>query len=207
MSFITPTNYIEQKKQWPERGKHILATYDENSIIVYQAYNPKIGIYAAQNQKFGGDFSMNRMTWIKPNFLWMMYRSGWGTKVNQEVTLAIRLKRDGFEQILRSAVHSSFQSLYGTQENWKQAVKESSVRLQWDPDHDPFGRKEERKAIQLGLRGESLKRYISEWIIEIEDISSFVAEQRQILQEHNLSKLMVPSETVFQPIHKSSALD
>jgi len=26
---------------------------------------------------------MNRMTWIKPNFLWMMYRSGWASKKNQ----------------------------------------------------------------------------------------------------------------------------
>ncbi|WP_141653813.1 DUF4291 family protein, partial [Erwinia billingiae] len=25
-------------------------------------------------------FSMTRMTWIKPSFLWMMYRSGWGMK-------------------------------------------------------------------------------------------------------------------------------
>jgi hypothetical protein len=48
MKLITPTNYVEQKKQWPESGKYILATYDENSIVVYQAYNSKIGIYAAQ---------------------------------------------------------------------------------------------------------------------------------------------------------------
>ncbi|MFM7854759.1 MAG: DUF4291 family protein [Flammeovirgaceae bacterium] len=27
--------------------------------------------------------SLNRMTWMKPNFLWMMYRSGWATKHNQ----------------------------------------------------------------------------------------------------------------------------
>jgi len=27
------------------------------------------------------------MSWIKPNFLWMMYRCGWGTKEGQQVTL------------------------------------------------------------------------------------------------------------------------
>lgn len=159
MRFIYPTNYLELKKTWPDNGKHILATYDETSITVYQAYHSSIASYAVKHQTFGGEFSMNRMTWIKPNFLWMMSRSGWGAKLNQEVTLAIRLKREGFKQIFNSAVSSSYQPAYQTHENWRRAVKNSSVRLQWDPDHDPFGRKLEGKAIQLGLRGESLQKY------------------------------------------------
>jgi hypothetical protein len=198
MRFIYPTNYLKIKETWPEEGKHILATYDDISITVYQAYNSSIGSYAVKQQTFGGDFSMNRMTWIKPNFLWMMYRSGWGTKVNQEVTLAIRIKREGFEHIIQSAVPSSYQPSYQTQENWRQAVKNSSVRLQWDPDHDPFGHKLERKAIQLGLRGESLKRYVEEWIMEIEDISAFVAEQRRFINERELHQLQVPYEKVYR---------
>jgi Domain of unknown function (DUF4291) len=48
------------------------------------------------------------MTWIKPNFLWMMYRSGWGRKEGQEVTLAIRIKRSAFDEILSQAVHSKY---------------------------------------------------------------------------------------------------
>ncbi|MCH5586268.1 DUF4291 domain-containing protein [Shimazuella sp. AN120528] len=198
MRFITPTDYLALKQIWPESGQHILATYDETSITVYQAYNQKIASYAVEHQTFGGEFSMNRMTWIKPNFLWMMYRSGWGTKANQEVTLAIRLKREGFDQIVSSAVHSSYQSSYGTQEKWRRAVKNSSVRLQWDPDHDPFGRKLERKAIQLGLRGESLQRYMEDWIMEIEDISAFVAEQREFVNEKEIHRLQVPDEKVYR---------
>lgn len=197
MRFIKPTNYLELRKTWPNNGKHILATFDETSITVYQAYNSQIASYAVRHQTFGGDFSMNRMTWIKPNFMWMMYRSGWGTKVNQEVTLAIRLKREGFDEIMSSAVHSSYQPSYQTQQNWRQAVKNSSVRLQWDPDHDPFGRKLERKAIQLGLRGESLQKYVNEWIIEIEDISDFVSDQRELVNEKQLHLLQVPDEKVY----------
>lgn len=83
--------YLTQKEKWPAEGEHILASFDTETIIVYQAYNPRIGHYAVRHQRFGGDFSMQRMTWIKPNFLWMMYRSVWGTKPNQEVVLAIRL--------------------------------------------------------------------------------------------------------------------
>ena len=38
----------------------------------------------------------------------MMFRNGWGTKENQEVTLAIRLKRTAFETILAEAVPSMY---------------------------------------------------------------------------------------------------
>src|SRR5688500_14541828 len=95
----------EQQVAWPTSGRHILAQFDDTSVTVYQAYRPDIGRYAAANQRFGGEFSFNRMSWVKPNFLWMMYRSGWGTKEGQEVTLAVRIRRDGFDQILAQAVH------------------------------------------------------------------------------------------------------
>lgn len=76
--------YLEQLPHWPQTGQHILAQFDEDSIVVYQAYRSSIALYAVANQRFGGDFSYNRMSWIKPNFLWMMYRSGWATKEGQE---------------------------------------------------------------------------------------------------------------------------
>jgi hypothetical protein len=37
-----------------------------------------------------------------------MYRNGWGTKVGQEVVLAIHLKRKAFEAYLEQAVYSSY---------------------------------------------------------------------------------------------------
>src|SRR6478735_88475 len=100
--------YPEQAKVWPKEGRHILAQFDAETVIVYQAYRPTIGRFAAEHGAFGGDFSYSRMSWIKPNFLWMMYRSGWGTKEGQEVTLAVRLRRDAFDEVLLRAVHSSF---------------------------------------------------------------------------------------------------
>lgn len=109
---------------------------------------------------------MSRMTWIKPNFLWMMYRSGWGTKERQEVTLANRLKRNAFDEILGLAVHAQFNpQVYGSQEAWKKAVASFHVRLQWDPDHDPWGKPLERRAIQLGLRGPVVQQYIRVWCL------------------------------------------
>lgn len=187
--------YTQQLKEWPQNGYHIMAQYDDEKIIVYQSYRPEIGGFAAKNQFFGGPFSLDRMTWIKPNFLWMMYRNGWGTKEGQEVVLAIHLKFKAFERYLSQAVWSSYNaSIYESHEEWKEVVKSSSIRLQWDPDHDPYGKKLERRAIQIGIRNEEIKRYSKEDILKIEDISDYVAEQYEHVKNNTLDKLILPEE-------------
>jgi hypothetical protein len=189
--------YAEQEPTWPESGRHILAQYDQDSIIVYQAYKPAIGRFAAQNGYFGGEFSYTRMSWCKPNFLWMMYRSGWATKEGQEITLAVRLKRAFFEEVLAQAVPSSYDAgLFPDKAEWSSAVAASEVRLQWDPDHAPSGMPVQRRAIQLGLRGEMLQEYGRAATLHIEDISDFVAEQRANIRSQ---ELLTPVERVYKP--------
>ena len=97
--------YLEQKRDnWPKTGHHILANFDQKTIVVYQAFCPEIAEYAVKHGHFGGPkYSVTRMTWIKTNFLWMMYRAGWATKPNQTRILALHLTREGFDEILRSA--------------------------------------------------------------------------------------------------------
>ncbi|GCE19114.1 DUF4291 domain-containing protein [Dictyobacter kobayashii] len=199
MNKILTAPYVEQKTHWPQTGHHILAQYDEESIIVYQAYNRSIGHFAARHGYFGGShFSFERMSWIKTNFLWMMYRNGWSQKENQEVTLAIRLRRSAFDSLLAAAVPSSYRAdVFPSQEDWKKAVASSEVRLQWDPDHSPTGHKQERRALQLGLRGSTLQSYARDWILEIEDISDFVAEQRPYARTNNDARLLTPREEVY----------
>ena len=190
--------YLNQQTHWPASGRVILAQYDENTVVVYQAYRPETGHFAARNGYFGGSFSYDRMSWIKPNFLWMMYRNGWGTKPGQEVTLAIRLKRAAFDFILSQAVASSYRDgAYASQEEWQAALESSQVRLQWDPDHDPAGIRLDRRAIQLGLRGEVLRHFGREWLVEIEDISEFVRAQRQTNLSRPYSNLLTPRERVY----------
>jgi hypothetical protein len=196
MNLVTEP-YLVQAARWPSTGCHIIAQFDDNSVIVYQAYRPAIGHFAAKNGFFGGDFSLNRMSWIKPNFLWMMYRCGWASKEGQEVVLAVRLNRSAFDEILRLAIHSSFvPEVYENELVWRSAVAGSHVRLQWDPDHDPSGARLERRAIQLGLRGEALAKYAKDWLVGIEDVSEFVRQQ----SEHAGSpfdRLITPREEVY----------
>jgi hypothetical protein len=190
--------YTAQQARLPKKGKYITGNYTENSIIVYQAFNQEISDYAVENQKFGGDhYSFSRMTWIKSGFMWMMYRSGWASKKDQERILAIELKMDGFLEILRNATHSSFQpGIFKTKEAWQKQLKTHKVRLQWDPDHNPKGAKLERKAIQLGLKDKILEQFNNEWIINIEDITEFVKKQYQNVL-HSMEKLEVPVENVL----------
>ncbi|MDJ0556488.1 MAG: DUF4291 domain-containing protein [Microcoleaceae cyanobacterium MO_207.B10] len=197
MKLATET-YLTQVSNWPNQGKHILAQFDENSIVVYQAYKPEIGDFAASKGYFGGEFSLSRMSWIKTNFLWMMYRSGWGTKTEQELILAVTIQREKFDEILANGVHSKFIStIYNTQEEWKKSLKRSPVRLQWDPDHNPMGAKLQRRAIQLGLSGQILKNYSRDWIINIEDITEFVKQQRSNREPSQWSELITPIENVY----------
>ncbi len=198
--------YTDQVMNWPRSGRHILAQFDADSVYVYQAYRPSIARFAVEHQKFGGDFSFGRMSWIKPNFLWMMYRSGWATKEGQECILAVRLRRSFFDELLRLVVPSAFDpKRFATREEWQTAVSSSEVRLQWDPDHDPTGQPLERRAVQLGLRGATLRRYGEQELISVEDITTLVAEQRQGLG-NGFVELHTPEEHVYHPADHEAAI-
>ena len=86
--------------------RQIRAEFNEHTIPVYQAYGNSIADSAIGLGTFiSPPFSMERMTWIKPSFLWMMYRSGWGMKdPNQNRILALDIKREGFEWALKHSV-------------------------------------------------------------------------------------------------------
>lgn len=191
--------YAEMNKRWPAKGQHIMGYYNDDNIVIYQAYNHQIADYGMTHQSFGGPhYSFNRMSWIKPNFLWMMYRCGWASKESQERVLAIWISREFFVQILGDAVYSSFNALvYQDHDKWREELARKEVRLQWDPDHDPFGNKQNRRAVQLGMKGKTLEIFCKEKILKIEDLTPFVKEQKMNLDNDLLSNLMVPEEKVF----------
>jgi hypothetical protein len=190
--------WVDQRRDWPDTGRVLLAHHDPTTVVVYQAYRPEIAEHAVRYQRFGGPFSLDRMSWVKPGFLWMMYRSGWASKPGQERVLAVRLPRPAFESILAAAVPSGFDAArYSDRAAWRAATRESDIRVQWDPDHDPHGRPLARRVIQLGLRREVLRRYARDWPVEIRDITDFVAEQRDLVACLELEKLLIPIETAY----------
>lgn len=185
--------YTEQEAQLPQTGKAILGQQDTDHIIVYQAYNKQIAGYAVAHQQLGGPgFSYERMSWIKPGFLWMMYRCGWAAKEGQENVLALRIRKTDLEYLLRNTAYTTFKrKIYADKAAWKKDLEQKEGRLQWDPDHDPYGRELERRAIQIGMKGNLLQQFGREMIQSIENITGFVREQKQLLDQNGVENLRV----------------
>lgn len=88
----------------PENPRRVSAHHDADIVTVYQAFNRDIVANAVAKGTFGAGFGLNRMTWIKPSFGWMLHRSSYATAHNQEAIVRIRLNRAGLDAILEEAV-------------------------------------------------------------------------------------------------------
>lgn len=153
----------------------IRAAYSAQSVRVYQAYRPEIALPALKAGRFVPPFRMGRMTWIKPSFNWMMYRSGYATKPGQEVVLGIDITREGFEWALENAVLSQFSpAVHASSEEWKTLLAAKPVRIQWDPERDWRLQSLTGRTIQIGLSGEAIERYVNDWVMRIEDVTPVV---------------------------------
>ena len=153
------------------------AHHTESTLTVYQAYHPEIGRAAARDGRFPSSWSRERMTWIKPSFLWMMYRCGWAMKENQETVLAVEISREGFAWALRHACLSHHvPGLHGEQGAWKRQLRASPARVQWDPERDLRLNPLPYRSLQLGLAGEATARYADEWIVGIRDVTPLARE-------------------------------
>ena len=180
-------------------SKEIRAVYTDETIRVYQAYNRTIAEEAVKNGTFGAHFSMSRMTWIKPSFLWMMYRCGWARKENQEHVLAIDIKRTGFDKAVESAVISTFSEELGiTKDEWQKRVKESDVRVQWDPEKDIDGNNLPYRSLQLGLRGKAVEEYVHDWIVKVTDITDYVNDLNVLRINNEDISDRLPKEIVYR---------
>ncbi|MFK4089366.1 DUF4291 domain-containing protein [Kribbella sp. NPDC020789] len=154
--------------------RQIRALYDDDTIAVYQAYAPEIALPALAAGTFVAPFGFARMTWIKPSFLWMAYRSGWATKPGQTHVLRIHLRRTGFEWALANSTLSHYDPAHHPSEQaWRDSVKTSPVRIQWDPEQAlSLTPQPTIRSIQIGLSPTAVHHYVNDWITGIEDVTS-----------------------------------
>ncbi|MFI7277000.1 DUF4291 domain-containing protein [Streptomyces sp. NPDC049879] len=157
--------------------RQIRAAYTADTITVYQAYAPALGLPAARDGRFPAAWKRGRMTWVKPSFLWMMYRCGWATKPDQETVLAIDLRRDGFTWALENACLSHHvPGRHADEAAWRQALRRAPARVQWDPERDLRLRPLPYRSLQLGLAGDASRRYADDWITGITDVTPLAHE-------------------------------
>ncbi|MGW5774921.1 DUF4291 domain-containing protein [Streptomyces sp. NPDC003863] len=165
----------------------IRALHTERTITVYQAYRPGIGLPATRDGRFPEAWKRDRMTWIKPSFLWMMYRCGWGEKEGQETVLAVEITREGFEWALRNACLSHYERGFHTdQASWKRQLRQAPARVQWDPERDLHLRPLAHRSLQLGLAGEASRRYADEWTVSITDVTPLAHEVHGLVRAGDL---------------------
>lgn len=178
----------------------IRADYKNDTLVVYQAYNKTIAKSALEHQKFTAPFSFNRMTWIKPSFLWMMERSNYGQKSNQEYILALHIKREAWEKALHKAVLTSPEKrVYPDPQNWEKDFEKAEVYVQWDPERNIKGAKLNYRSIQVGISRLLIEEFNEEWIVKIEDYTPLVKKILNLTKsgEFDKAKKLLPIEKKY----------
>jgi hypothetical protein len=179
----------------------VRADYDRTTIVVYQAYRAEIADAAVRAQRFVEPFSLNRMTWIKPSFLWMMGRCGWARKPGQERVLAVRITREGWETALSNAVLTSYKpGMYADRADWQRQLKQGSVRVQWDPERTLAGAELDARSIQVGLSRHIVADYVDTWTVGIRDLTPTVRKMADLIKEGRRDRAaeLLPKERPYE---------
>jgi hypothetical protein len=147
------------------------------TIIVYQAYSDPIATAAVASQSLSASplFNPARMTWIKPSWCWMMYRSGYSYKdANQARILALTMRLEDFWWLLRRARLTD-------EGGFKEGEE---VRVQWDPERGVrLGRMEGTRSVQIGVPKNLSSRWVEEMVVGIEDVTERAREMKRVLDE------------------------
>ncbi|RPK64666.1 hypothetical protein EES43_09290 [Streptomyces sp. ADI96-02] len=176
----------------------IRARHTATTVTVYQAYPPAIGLPAARDGRFPAAWKRDRMTWIKPSFLWMMYRCGWGAKEGQEVVLAVEIDRSGLAWALAHAELSHYApDVHEDRDAWRRALRTAPARVQWDPERDLDLNPLPYRSLQLGLSGEAARRYADEWTLSVRDVTPLAREVHALVRagERRKAAALLPVET------------
>lgn len=175
--------------------RQIRAHYDSETITLYQAYPTSIARPAVASQRLTASpsFRRGRMTWVKPSWCWMMYRSGYSLKdCGQAQILALKMKHEDFVALLRRGVLA-------------RGEEEGDVRVQWDPERGPRLEKFEYRSIQIGIPGGLSGTWAEEWVVGIEDVTERARELKRVVEEEEegvtdeelVERGLVPAERVF----------
>ncbi|MFH8566894.1 DUF4291 domain-containing protein [Streptomyces sp. NPDC017993] len=193
-----------------EPRRRVRALHTARTVTVYQAYAPALGLPAARENRFPAAWKRERMTWIKPSFLWMMYRCGWGAKADQETVLAVEIERSGFDWALRHACLSHHDAaVHPDRAAWRQRLKASPARVQWDPERDLRLQQLPYRSLQLGLSGEASRRYADEWTVGITDVTALAHEIHALVRSGETARAaaLLPVEQPYPAPEGTPGLD
>ncbi|MCE4947819.1 DUF4291 domain-containing protein [Streptomyces albulus] len=183
-----------------EPSRRIRALHTADTVTIYQAYAPSLGLPAARDGRFPAAWKRDRMTWIKPSFLWMMYRCGWATKADQETVLAVEITRAGFDLALDRACLSHYvPGLHPDRAAWQRALRRAPARVQWDPERNLHLKPLPHRSLQLGLSGELARAYADEWTVAVRDVTPLARKVRALVRagEDRAARELLPDERPY----------
>ena len=186
----------------PSADRHILVQSDDDTVVVYQAFDAEISAHAVAHGAFGGHaWRQDRVSAIRLSLTDVLHRSNWGQDVGEERILAIRIKRAGFDSLLRQAIHREFQEgLYDTKRSWQLATRYSQVSIEWGPDRDLNGAALGRQTARFGMRHKALQNFATTWIDEVIDLTGWLKGVR------NRRDLQVPIVAIY-PVGDEGLVD
>ncbi|CAM6094827.1 unnamed protein product [Calypogeia fissa] len=205
MSESEPTSQPKPTPHKPSQtpNRQIRASFDTTHITVYQAYSTSIASAAVTHQKLNAapDFRPSRMTWIKPSWCWMMYRSGYSLKdPHQARILAIKISHENFAVLLSQAVVTSGQHALSEEE------RRMPVRVQWDPERTPRLGVLPYRSIQIGISREVGRKWVEEWVDGIEDVTERALELKRAVEENPKIEIEELVEKGLMPVEREYVL-
>ncbi len=161
-------------------GRAVAASYDDDSVVLWSAHTSPVADATLAQGAFGGpDWRLNRVTRVRTSLPSLLARCDWGRRVGRERVLAVRVARPGFDAMLRQAVHAEFDpSIYRSRASWRLASRYAAVWVSWHPDLAHTGEALDRQTLRIGLRGEALRRFSTEWMVGVEDWTEWVQAHR-----------------------------
>ena len=129
-----------------------------------------------------------------------MERSNWGQKSGQEQTLAVRIKRDGWDEALKLGVLTSYEKLvHRNPQTWRAEFDSAPVHVQWDPERSIRGADLGINSIQVGLGRTVIESYVNDWVIEIRDFTPLVRKVHGLVKNGNIAnaKKLLPPERIY----------
>lgn len=77
-------------------------------------------------------------------------------------------------------------SMHASKDEWEKLLGEAPVRIQWDPERTISLEAMPWRAIQVGLKGNTVDAYADEWISKIEDVTALAREIGELVARGDL---------------------
>ncbi|XP_045208525.2 uncharacterized protein LOC123560398 [Mercenaria mercenaria] len=111
----------------------------------------------------------------------MMFRCD----VEHENVLAISMKREGFEELLRAYV-----------KDIKSNRPIGEVKVKWNSDRSVMGERLVRSVPEIRIRGDMLQHFKNIWTLRVKDISGYVENQKWLIGTSDAESSWTPKESV-----------